>query len=272
MKFGHMAKTSSMYQPECKIKTWKLFAKKVRSRGCRLLKCLDHFPDSILVSGCQRSGTTIISRVITHSDGMVNYWFGKDDELDAALILSGEVGQPPKGRYCFQTTYLNECYREYFDHHCGFRLIWVLRNPYSVVYSLLYNWRRWTLNELFDSCAAHLLDAQMAKRYQRFGSISIPRVLKACLAYNGKVSQLFAIMDNLGKDSMMAVDYDNLVMDRDRQLMKIYSFIELPYQKRYGEMIHQKSTKKKNLLSKKEHNIVRSLCIPIYENALQYIG
>lgn len=267
-----MTRTSSMYQPVCKIKTWRQFAKNVRPRGCNLLKCLDDFPDSILVTGCQRSGTTILSRVLTHSDGMVNYWFGKDDELDAALILSGEVGQAPKGRYCFQTTYLNECYREYFDHHCGFRIIWVLRNPYSVVYSLMYHWRRWTLNELFDNCGAHLLDAQMVKRYRRFGAISIPKVLKACLSYNGKVSQVFDLMEHLAKDSIMVIEYDDLVMDREKQLKKIYSFIDLPYHERYGEIIHQKSTKKKNLLSKKEQDIVRSLCVPVYENARQYIG
>jgi hypothetical protein len=267
-----MTKTSSMHQPACKIKTWRQFAKNVRPRGCRLLKCLDDYPDSILVSGCQRSGTTILSRVITHSDAMVNYWFGRDDELDAALILSGEVGKMPKGRYCFQTTYLNECYREYFDHHGGFRLIWVLRNPFSVIYSLMYNWRRWTLNELFDNCGAHLLDAAMAQRYRRFGSIAVPRILKACLAYNGKVSQLSDLMDNLGKNSIMAVEYDEMVIDRETQLKKIFSFVDLPYKKCYGEMIHQKSTKKKNLLSEKEQSIVRGLCTPIYENALQHLA
>jgi ligand-binding sensor domain-containing protein len=44
-----------------------------------------------------------------------NYWFGRDDELDAALILSGHVDHQQNGRYCFQTTYINECFREYFE-------------------------------------------------------------------------------------------------------------------------------------------------------------
>jgi hypothetical protein len=50
---------------------------------------------------------------------MTQYYFGSDNELDAALILSGRVAHEPQGRYCFQTTYLNECYSEYFEHRDG---------------------------------------------------------------------------------------------------------------------------------------------------------
>ena len=84
-------------QPEkCRIKTWRRFAREVRPKGCRLLSRLERFPKSVLVTGCQRSGTTMLSRIITQSEGMTNYWFGKDDELDAALILSGEVEYDPE--------------------------------------------------------------------------------------------------------------------------------------------------------------------------------
>ena len=91
------------------------------------------FGGAILVTGCQRSGTTILSRIITRSDGMVDYWFGRDDELDAALILSGHVWHSPVGRYCFQTTYLNECYEEYFQCDLNQKIIWMIRSPYSVI-------------------------------------------------------------------------------------------------------------------------------------------
>jgi hypothetical protein len=256
-----MAKTKS------KIKTWKQFSRHVRPRGCRLLIRLDRFPNSILVTGCQRSGTTMLSRVITQSEGMTNYWFGKDDELDAALILSGEVDHPSMGRHCFQTTFLNECYREYFDHNCRYQIIWVLRNPFSVVYSLMYHWRRWTLNELFQGCGAELLDDAMAARYQRYGLIGVPKIIKACLSFNGKVSQLFELKKRIRENSMMIVDYDQLVTERQRSLKKIYNFIGLPYKKQYGVLIHQKSTAKKNLLSDKEQSIVKKICLPVFEEA-----
>ena len=40
----------------------------------------------------------------------------------------------PAGRFCFQTTYLNNHVFEYFEHD-HYQLIWVLRNPFSVVVS-----------------------------------------------------------------------------------------------------------------------------------------
>ena len=46
------------------IKRWPQFEKKVRLRGVELLKRLDDFPDSILVTGCQRSGTTMLTKII----------------------------------------------------------------------------------------------------------------------------------------------------------------------------------------------------------------
>ena len=121
-----------------RICSWRQFDRHVRPGGCSLLRRLDDFPNAILVAGCQRSGTTILSRVLTQSEGMVEYSFGKDDELDAALILSGRVEHEPAGRYCFQTTYLNNCVQEYFAHS-EYKLVWALRNPFSVVYSMLHN-------------------------------------------------------------------------------------------------------------------------------------
>jgi len=52
----------------------------VRSKRCRLLNKLDEFPNAVLVTGCQRSGTSMRARVITLSEGMTYYWFGDNDE------------------------------------------------------------------------------------------------------------------------------------------------------------------------------------------------
>ena len=172
------------------IKTWQKFAKHVRSNGCNLLSRLDEFPNSVLVSGCQRSGGTMLAGIITHSEGMTDFAWSKDDELDGALILSGYADCVPEGRYCFQTTYLNECVTEYYRHTPDFKLIWLLRNPYSVVYSLLHNWKRFALNELFLGCGINLLPEDARRRYERYGLIAINRLTRACLSYNAKISQV----------------------------------------------------------------------------------
>ena len=250
-----------------RIKNWKQFARKIRSKDSNLLRMLDNFPNSVLVTGCQRSGTTLLSRIITQSDGMVNYWFGKDDELDAALILSGYVNHERRGRYCFQITYLNECYQECFKYRKGHRIIWVLRNPYSVIYSLLHNWRRFALNELFRACGVDLLSEKQMRVYNLLGVWGVSRFKRACLSFNGKVSQIFAFKENYTKDNMIVVDYDDLVSRKNAVLPFIYRFIDLPYKTEYGDMIHKKSLNKAARLSRRELTSIEELCVPTYQQA-----
>ena len=102
------------------IKTWQQFSRDVRNKGCRLFDHLGDYPEPVLVTGCQRSGTTLLSQILRHSEGFVNFQTRKDDELDAALILCGREKFYGDGRYCFQTTYVNECYHEYFKYKANF--------------------------------------------------------------------------------------------------------------------------------------------------------
>lgn len=252
------------------IKTWPKFASSVRSKQDKLLSRLEEFPDSILIAGCQRSGTTMLARIITQSEGMVNYWFGPDDELDAALILSGNVEHEPRGRYCFQTTYLNEQYPEYFEHK-NFRMIWVLRNPHSVVYSMLHNWRRFALNELFDSCATQSLDDRYKRRFEMFGSLGVPRLLRACHAYNAKTSQIRQLRAQLDESRLQVVDYDDLVKNKARILPRIYEFQNLPYKIEYEQAIRASSLRKSKQASSREQKAVENLCMPVYEQLREFI-
>jgi hypothetical protein len=254
------------------IRNWKQFGRKIRSRGSNLLSHLGNFPNSILVTGCQRSGTTMISRIITQSKGMTNFWFGKDDELDAALILSGVVPVDNQGRFCFQTTYLNECYQEYFKHQKeGHKVIWVLRNPYSVVYSLLFNWKRFALNELFDGCGVALLDKKERAMYDRIGRLAISRTKRACLAFNGKILQAHELYEVLGLNFVKVIDYEELVMQPQLALPEIYSFIDLEYDPAYANAIHSKSLDKKKRLPEYINKMVREVCEPVFLNAKKLI-
>ena len=253
------------------INSWKDFAKSVRSKGCSLLKRLDSFPDSILVTGCQRSGATILSRILTQSDGMVDFSSGEDDELDAALILSGFVEHTPRGRYCFQTTYLNECYMEYFHHRNGAKIIWVLRNPYSVVYSMLHNWRSFALNELFLNCGSEFLTEKEKKRMKIFGKYGVNKLRKACCAYVGKTRQVFALKAGLSADAIMFVEYDDLVKNRETRLPAIYDFIGLTYHPEYAERLHRRSLKKAMALSARERAEIARFCDQVFGKAMTLV-
>ncbi|MEW5788594.1 MAG: hypothetical protein AB1899_12150 [Pseudomonadota bacterium] len=247
-------------------KTWQAFARRVRGTQEKLLTRLDDYPDSVLVTGCQRSGGTMLARVLTGSEGMVNYWFGDDDELDAALVLAGTVPEPPRGRYCFQTTYLNERYREYFEHP-GQRIVWSLRNPHSVVYSMVYNWKDFALNELFLACGYAEMDHVDRIRFQRFGLLGIPRIRRAAYAYNGKVKQVFELRQHYHPDRLTILEYDQLVREKTRLLPELYARIGLAYQDRYADPISERSLKKKDKLKPAESKLLDAVCMPVYEAA-----
>jgi hypothetical protein len=248
------------------IRTWRQFARRVRRRSDRLLLNLPHFPDAVLVSGCQRSGTTIVTRILGASDDLMQYVRGRDDELDAALLLAGAVPLPNERglRYCFQTTYLNERYGEYFDHVGKYRLVWVIRNPFSVVYSLLYNWRRFAFNELFNACGRPLLDEREHERFRRFGRFALNRCRRASLAYNGKLNQAVTLRERLGPSRMMVIDYDDLVSDAGATLNAVFEFLGLTYEPAYATQLSQASVNKARLLSRPEREIVSETCYAGY--------
>lgn len=248
------------------ITNWRQF-RKVTANNKQLLKTLDKFPNSILVAGCQRSGTTMVSRIITESEGMTNYWFGSDDELSAALILSGLVKHEPQGRYCFQTTYLDDHYREYFDHADKFKLVWLLRNPFSVAYSLMYNWRQEALENTFRHCGSQLLHSSQKWKYQLFGNRAVSRVTKACLLYNHKITQLFELNEYLGQDQLIIIDYDDLVLNREAALQRLFKFIDVTFHPEYALKIHQNSLQKSDLLSEEEQKTITVLSEPNYIQA-----
>ncbi len=253
------------------IKNWKQFARQIRRQRAPLLSTLDEFENVILVAGCQRSGTTMLTRVLTRSEGIIDCSFGHDDELDAALILSGRAARPVNGRCCFQTTYLNECYEEYYQHPGKFRLIWVLRNPFSTIYSLVHHWKRFALNELFEGCGVKEMNESESARYRRLGRLSISPLLRACLSYNAKVSQVFELRKHLNSDVLAIVDYDNLVKNKEKVLPEIYDFVGLEYSGRYGDAISTKSLNKSSRLSTHEQSVINERCLPVYHNALKTV-
>jgi hypothetical protein len=193
------------------------------------------------------------------------------DELDAALILSGYVDHRPHGRYCFQTTFVDECYREYYQPDVDYKLIWVLRNPFSVVFSLLYNWPKSPLDRTFHRCGATLLRGSDRWLYKLFGLRYIDRTYRGCLIYNYKVAQLGELVPRLGTDKVMVVDYDQLVQDKETVLPQIYGFIELPYKDEYAGQIHASSLSKANRLSERETSTVKKLCEPVYAQARHHL-
>lgn len=252
------------------VTTWPQFGKKIRKTDHKLLGSLSHFVDPILITGCQRSGTTILTEVLLQTSQIIDYRSRLDSELQGALILCGEQPIPTTGRYCFQTTFLNEKYYEYWEHHGRFKMIFLIRNPFSVVYSMCYHWKRKTqfynfaLNELFDSCGMQMLNEKEKKRYDLLGKFTIPQIRKACLAYVGKTSQVFEIKEKL-KDNVVIIDYDDLIHKKILVLPFVFDFANVPFLESYLNFIHSQGIKRADKLSHAEREAVQLTCWNLYE-------
>jgi len=232
-----------------------------------LLTSAGDFIDPIFVSGCQRSGTTLLTRLIKESPEINDIQYTKDDELDAGYILAGYKSVGVAGRCCFQTTYLNECYGEYLGLNNAFKLIWVIRNPFSVIYSMAYNWSRFSLNELFLACGYREACAAGYKGGPLYLLARLSAVDKACFSYRGKLNQLFELSEQLNECRLLVIDYDELIRYRGQVLRSIFGFVNVEYDEKYASRIDAAPSRKAEKLSQAEKEKVRHVCADLYAKA-----
>ena len=197
---------------------------------------------------------------------MVDHAFGHDDELDGAVLLAGHATRETEGRHCFQTTYLNDRFREYFEHG-GFRLIWMLREPRSVVYSMLNNWKRGALNRLFDACGAEVLAQAGRTRRRSAARGSGPRASRRpARPTSAKTAQTFELCERLGS-RIAVVDYDELVAKKHELLPKLCEFAGVAYDTRLADALHDRSVGKRDRLGARDAEHVDRFCAGVYERA-----
>lgn len=253
------------------ITSWAQFHRVVKRPDQPLLERLDDYGDSILIAGCQRSGTTALTRLLRQSQDLADFRLGHDDELDGALMLAGYVERFKDERHCFQTTYLNDRFHEYFEHD-DFRLIWILREPESVVYSMLHSWKLGALNRLYDACGQHSVRGRRGTGAVR-DWLRPSRLEKACASYTAKTEQTFELRRILG-DRMLIVDYDELVQHKEAMLPRVYEFLDLEFDPALLGYLHQRSLRKGSRLRRHQAKAVDEVCGPVYRDAraLRTIG
>ena len=249
------------------VRNWQQFDRSFRSSDARLLSELSQFPDAILVAGCQRSGTTVVTRILREAIDMPDLRFTKDDELDAALILNGAIEFDTSARCCFQTTYVNDHAPEYFEHD-NYKLIWIIRRPEAVVRSMLFHWRRGALNRLFRACGRHALDEKGTRRFNRFGTHGFRRAEMACLSYNVKTAQVHEMAAQLGPERLYILDYDDLIDRSDILLPDIFSFASVPYDDQFLRRLRKRSQPNREQLNESTRKRIRESCEPEYRQAV----
>lgn len=248
---------------------WRWFALSIRSRGCNLLDAANGFERPIFVSGCQRSGTTLLRSLIALSPDIAGSHQGRDEELAGAYVLCGKRAPRVRGRYCFQTTYINECYREYETVRSGFQLVWVLRGPQSVVYSMVYNWARYALNELFSSCGVGQLGESELREFQRRGLGAFSPIERACYAYVGKCRQLIELTQSLDGERVTVVAYEEILEDPQGVMCQLADFLSIvPPRDSAYPLIDPTTIGKATQLTASERATVDRICGSVFEDCL----
>jgi hypothetical protein len=254
-----------------KYDSWARFHSGPRQWSKPLLAAAHRYERSIYVAGCQRSGTTMLTRIVAGADGFRPLALTRDDELDAALALCGLIRLPAGTRYAFQTTYLNERYREYADAPADARLIWMIRNPYSVVFSMLHHWRRAALDRLHSGLST--LSPAPAKKSGVLGVLpGTARIAKACNAYALKTGQVREIRSWLPASRLMVVDYDDLIRDPSTWFRAIFEFAETPFRDSSLEAIRSDRRHLGDRLSGRARALVEELALPVYEECRSLIA
>ncbi len=261
------------YRLYFRAREWIWFAATVRSRGCHLLKAANNFERPIFVSGCQRSGTTLATSLIAASPDITISHQGRDEELAGAYVLCGKRQPTSSGRYCFQTTYLNECYSEYRRVKSDYRLVWVLRRPESVVYSMVYNWARFPLNELFLSCGVPHLQGDDLIRFGRRGIFGLSPLRRACYAYIGKCHQFIELSRSPHAERLIAFKYEDLLIETQAVLADLCACLGIcmPSNAAYAQ-VKSDTLAKSSELTSAERSVIHHLCAGAYRDCSDLIA
>jgi hypothetical protein len=218
-----------------------------------LLAELDAYPEALLIAGCDWSATTAVTRLFKRLPCFADSSWGHDDELDGALLLAGLRGRRAVGRHCFQTTYVREGYREYFEH-AGFRLVWIVREPHAAVHSLLGNRQKRLPRRTTLGLAGKSAEGR-----------SVSRLERACATYLASIGQTLELKERLGK-RMAIVDYDELARNRECLLPALCRFASVDCSAALLRHLHGKSVRK-GTLANWEAMVVDQLALPAYRHA-----
>ncbi len=242
---------------------WKKFTKEVRPEG-GLLSALKNFPDSVLVTGCQRSGTTLVTRLLVQSDEINDIWVSNDDEYDAAMILSGKNKVKFQGRYCFQTTYLNDAYKEYIEKKdLPFKIIWVVRNPFSVVNSMIYNWKQFALNDTYSQCGKkYFIQSDRNSGLIKKAVVGPNSLEKACFSYVGKQKQLLELVKTFSEDRLLVINYETLIAQPEKAVSLLFDFVGVDYSDEYAKLVNSSGGRNKIIRNKA---FIEDICLETYE-------
>jgi hypothetical protein len=151
-------------------------------------------------------------------------------------------------------------------------MVWTLRNPQSVVTSMVYNWKRFALDELFLACGFAEMDHVDRVAFLRWGKWGVPPLRRAAYAFVGKVKQLPVLAASLPAERLVVLEYDTLVRGRARWLPVLYQRLGMRYEPRHAELVSERSLGKRDRLTPSQVDEVERICGGAYRRALACVN
>jgi hypothetical protein len=90
----------------------------------------------------------------------------------------------------------------------------------------------------------------------------------ACASYIAKAAQTFRLAERLG-DRLLVVDYDELVISKERLLPQIFDFAGIEPDPEAMQLLHARSAGKGSKFPARVTERIRAACGPLFERLLE---
>ena len=137
---------------------------------------------------------------------------------------------------------------------------------------MVYNWKRFALDELYDGCGRALAGSARLRRTRLPWPLGPSGIEKACLSYSAKTSQIEEIRSLVRPEQLFVVDYDALVTSPAQWLGAIFDFIGEPYRATYAASVRGDHGRKADRLSSGARELVRTDAEPAYRRCMALVS
>lgn len=214
---------------------------------------------NLLVFGCQRSGTTWISKCIGEYFPSA---FSFTEEQTFHFLLNGYILPKIQAQYLvFQTTFINTEVESYYNAPINTKILLLLRNPYSVCHSLIYNFQ--LLEIVYGYRKNTMIEAD-------FVDNTITTELKMSLEiYRHSIRNALEIISSFNSSRIQVIIYDDAILDLKTTLTKIANFMdtELPQENFIPRSNTDYTTKWRNL-SQEYIDLIQHHAVPLWNQVL----
>ena len=133
---------------------------------------------------------------------------------------------------------------------------------------MVFNWAKFALNELYQSCGAFPDNREVRARNSRWPfPIGISNLEKACSAYTGKTNQIIEISKVVSKEQLLILDYDDLLKYPETGLSQIFDFVDVKFNLERAAMVKKQKSYIERPFDLKTASFIQQYALPAFQRA-----